>query len=184
MWFERDEPDLVPDGFVCPHCGASPESLEKVLDILDVWFDSGVSWAAVLRDREKTGSVADLYLEGSDQHRGWFHTSLLASAGTQGHAPYRAVLTHGFVVDEKGHKYSKSSPKYEPLQRMLDQHGSEVLRLWVAMVDYRHDMVLAPELLKQASGAYRKVRNRPAPKMAAASSRRGSMRLKDGETIR
>ncbi|MCB1699208.1 MAG: class I tRNA ligase family protein, partial [Halioglobus sp.] len=143
VWFERAPADLVPDGFACPHCGAGPEGFEKVEDILDVWFDSGVSWAAVLRDKMGVGEVADLYLEGSDQHRGWFQHALLPAVATTGSAPFKAVLTHGFVVDEKGHKYSKSSPNFEPLKHMIDQHGAEIMRLWVAMVDYRNDMVLA-----------------------------------------
>ncbi len=159
VWFEEPAEALCPDGFTCDGCGATPDKFEKVKDILDVWFDSGVSWAAVVRDREGMGSVADLYLEGSDQHRGWFHTSLLAAVGTEDQAPYKTVLTHGFVVDREGHKYSKSSPNFEPLSKMLGVHGAEVLRLWVAMVDYRQDMALAPDLLKQASGAYRKIRN-------------------------
>lgn len=159
VWFAREAKDLVPEGFSCPHCGASPDQFEKVRDILDVWFDSGVSWAAVMRDREGMEGQVDLYLEGSDQHRGWFHTSLLTGVGMTGKAPYKSVLTHGFVVDENGHKYSKSSPKFEPLETMLNQYGAEILRLWVAMVDYRNDMTLAKGLLKQTSGAYRKIRN-------------------------
>ena len=159
VWFEATNEELVPEGYRCPHCSAESNKFEKVVDILDVWFDSGVSWAAVLRDREKLSSVADLYLEGSDQHRGWFHTSLLVGIGSMGKSPYKAVLTHGFVVDSKGHKYSKSSPKYKPLSNMLQVNGAEVLRLWVAAVDYRNDMVLTPQLLKQVGGSYRKIRN-------------------------
>jgi len=159
VWFERDAAGLVPEGFGCPHCGAAAQKFEKVEDILDVWFDSGASWAAVLRDREGLSPVADLYLEGSDQHRGWFHTSLLVGIGTMGQAPYKTVLTHGFVVDDKGLKYSKSSPRFEPLSKMLENNGAEVLRLWVSMVDFLGDMTLSPDLLKQAGGAYRKVRN-------------------------
>ncbi len=159
VWYERENTQLVPDGYVCPSCGAPPERFEKVLDIVDVWFDSGVSWAAVMRDREQLGTVADLYLEGSDQHRGWFHTSLLTAMATQGEAPFRAVLTHGFVVDTNGHKYSKSSANYEPLDRILQTHGADVMRLWVSMVDYRQEIVLSPDLLRQAGDAYRKIRN-------------------------
>jgi isoleucyl-tRNA synthetase len=159
VWFQQDPASLAAPAAGCPSCGASPDRWEKVQDILDVWFDSGVSWAAVLQDREGIEGPADLYLEGSDQHRGWFHTSLLAAIGTRGDAPYRAVLTHGFVVDDQGRKYAKSSPRYEPLARMLENHGADVLRLWVSMVDYRGDMVLAPDLLKQAGGTYRKIRN-------------------------
>jgi len=159
VWWTHAPQDLVPDGYACPHCGAAADGFQKVDDILDVWFDSGVSWAAVMRDREGQGGQADLYLEGSDQHRGWFHTSLLTSVATQGHAPYKTVLTHGFVVDDKGAKYSKSSPNFEPLSKMLDVYGADILRLWVAMVDYRSDMTLSPANLKQAAGAYRKIRN-------------------------
>lgn len=159
VWFSMDTKDLVPEGYTCPHCNAPPEQLERVKDILDVWFDSGVSWAAVMRDRQGLSGVADLYLEGSDQHRGWFHTSLITSVAATNHAPYKTVLTHGFVVDDKGHKYSKSSPNFEPLERVIEQHGAEVLRLWVAAVDYRQDIVLAPTVLRQVSDVYRKVRN-------------------------
>lgn len=159
IWFSLPTEALVPEGYTCPHCNAPPSELERVKDILDVWFDSGVSWAAVMRDRFGLDGVADLYLEGSDQHRGWFHTSLIASVANAGRAPYRTVLTHGFVVDDKGHKYSKSSPNFEPLDRVIEQHGAEVLRLWVAAVDYRNDIVLAPTVIKQVSDVYRKVRN-------------------------
>ena len=159
VWFSLETKDLVPEGYTCPHCDAAPDQLERVKDILDVWFDSGVSWAAVMRDRQGLDGVADLYLEGSDQHRGWFHTSLITSVATAGHAPYKTVLTHGFVVDDKGKKYSKSSPNFEPLERVIEQHGAEVLRLWVAAVDYRQDIVLAPTVLRQVSDVYRKVRN-------------------------
>ena len=159
VWFERSPAELVPAGFTCPHCSAAPDAFEKVEDILDVWFDSGVSWAAVLRDREGITEQADLYLEGSDQHRGWFHTSLLTSVGLDDRAPFKSVLTHGFVVDQSGRKYSKSSPNYEPLERILDVMGADVLRLWVASVDYRNDVVLTPSLLQQVGESYRKIRN-------------------------
>lgn len=159
IWFSLETKDLVPEGYTCPHCQAPPEQLERVKDILDVWFDSGVSWAAVLRDRLGLEGVADVYLEGSDQHRGWFHTSLITSVATANRAPYKTVLTHGFVVDDKGHKYSKSSPNFEPLDRVIEQYGAEVLRLWAAAVDYRNDIVLAPTVLRQVSDVYRKVRN-------------------------
>jgi isoleucyl-tRNA synthetase len=159
VWLEQPVEAFLPEGAVCPHCGGPSSRFEKGQDTLDVWFDSGVSWAAVVRDRLGGEGMIDLYLEGSDQHRGWFHTSLLTSVAAQGDAPYRAVLTHGFIVDEKGHKYAKSSPNFEPLSRMLDQHGSEVFRLWVAMTDYRTDVTLSNDSLKQAAGAYRKIRN-------------------------
>jgi isoleucyl-tRNA synthetase len=158
-WYTSEIDDIVPDDLDCPECGAGPDKFLKVRDILDVWFDSGVSWAAVLRDREGLDGVADLYLEGSDQHRGWFHTSLLTSVATTGHAPYKTVLTHGFVIDENGHKYSKSSKNFEPLDKMVDQYGAELIRLWVATVDYRGDVGLAKKLLKQVADSYRKIRN-------------------------
>ena len=159
QWFKREPAALAPADVTCPNCGASPDAWEKGQDVLDVWFDSGVSWAAVLRDREGYDQPADLYLEGSDQHRGWFHTSLLTAQASADRAPYRAVLTHGFVVDESGRKYAKSSPNYEPLEKLLETVGADVLRLWVASVDYRGDVVLAPKVLAQAGEAYRKVRN-------------------------
>ena len=159
VWFDREPVDLVPKGYVCPNCGAGPEALEKERDILDVWFDSGTSWAAVLEDQLDWGGVADLYLEGSDQHRGWFQSSLLCGVGTRGRSPYRTCLTHGFVNDEHGHKYSKSSPNFEPVDKQINTHGAEVLRWWVAAVDYRGDIAMGPEILKRVSDAYRKVRN-------------------------
>lgn len=159
VWFERSVEELVPAGFVCPKCGAAASQLEKVEDIVDVWFDSGVSWAAVLRDKLGLGEVAHLYLEGSDQHRGWFHTSLLTGVANSGRAPFDTVLTHGFIVDENGMKYSKSNPKYEPLTKLLQVYGADILRVWVAMVDYRADIVLAPGVIEQAGNTYRKIRN-------------------------
>jgi len=159
VWFSSEIKDLVPQGFTCPHCDAAPEKFTRVEDILDVWFDSGVSWAAVVRDRMGIEDPIDLYLEGSDQHRGWFHTALLTSIATADRAPYKAVLTHGFVVDKNGHKYSKSSPNFEALDRVIEQHGAEVMRLWVAAVDYRTDSVFDQDVLRQVSDVYRKVRN-------------------------
>ena len=159
VWFDRAAQDLLPDGTTCPHCGASAERFEKDRDILDVWFDSGTSWAAVLEDQLGWGNVADLYLEGSDQHRGWFQSSLLCGVGTRGDSPYRTCLTHGFVNDEHGHKYSKSSPNFEAVETMVNKYGAEVLRWWVAAVDYRGDITMSPEIVKRVSDAYRKVRN-------------------------
>lgn len=158
-WFAHPAEELVPAGFRCPHCDAEPGAFEKAQDILDVWFDSGVSWAAVLRDQEGLEGVADLYLEGSDQHRGWFHTSLLTSVAITGHAPYKTVLTHGFLVDDKGRKFSKSNPNFKPLSKAVNQYGAEILRMWVAAVDYRQDIVFSDGVLKQVSDSYRKVRN-------------------------
>ncbi len=158
VWFAREPADLVPAGTTCK-CGAGPDSFEKETDILDVWFDSGTSWSAVLEAMLDWGTVADLYLEGSDQHRGWFQSSIMCGVGTRGHSPYKTCLTHGFVMDESGRKYSKSSKNYEPPQRMIDQMGAEILRLWVSAVDYRGDITLSKEILKRVTDAYRKIRN-------------------------
>jgi isoleucyl-tRNA synthetase len=133
--------------------------LKKETDILDVWFDSGVSYAAVCEQRDELDAPADLYLEGSDQHRGWFHSALLTSVGTRGTAPYKGVLTHGYVVDGKGKKMSKSVGNVVAPQEVIDKYGAEILRLWVASEDYRDDIKVSDEILKQVSDAYRKIRN-------------------------
>jgi len=127
IWFEKTESEIVPSEYKCPKCGS--QEFIKETDILDVWFDSGVSHAAVLEADERLSSPADLYLEGSDQHRGWFQSSLLTSVGTRGKAPYRAVLTHGFVVDGQGKKMSKSLGNVVAPQEITKKHGSEILRL-------------------------------------------------------
>ncbi|HOS78548.1 MAG TPA: class I tRNA ligase family protein, partial [Syntrophales bacterium] len=124
-----------------------------------VWFDSGVSHAAVLETRQRHRSPADLYLEGSDQHRGWFHSSLLESVGTRGQAPYRSVLTHGFVVDGDGKKMSKSVGNVVDPQEIIDRYGAEILRLWVAAEDYTADIRISEEILKRLVEAYRRIRN-------------------------
>ncbi|MCG6883528.1 MAG: class I tRNA ligase family protein, partial [Silicimonas sp.] len=133
----------------------------QVFDILDVWFDSGSTHAFVLRDREdgSEDGIADLYLEGTDQHRGWFHSSLLQSVGTTGHAPYRGVLTHGFTLDEKGEKMSKSLGNTIVPDEVVKQYGADILRLWVAQVDYTHDHRIGPEILKGVADSYRRLRN-------------------------
>ncbi len=159
IWFGADAKDLVPDGYTCPHCDASTEHFEKEQDILDVWFDSGTSWSAVLEDKLGWGGVADLYLEGSDQHRGWFQSSLMCSIGTRDQSPYKTCLTHGFVMDPSGKKYSKSSKNFESPDRMINQGGAELLRLWVSAVDYRNDITLSKEIMKRVTDAYRKIRN-------------------------
>ncbi|NOZ02038.1 MAG: isoleucine--tRNA ligase, partial [Deltaproteobacteria bacterium] len=156
-WFDRDLADLTPDGFSCPKCGGT--SFDKVRDILDVWFDSGTSYAAVMEKRYGYKRPVDLYLEGSDQHRGWFQSSLLASVGTRGQAPYRAVLTHGFVVDGNGRKLSKSLGNFIPPDRLLRRYGAELMRLWTAAQDYRDDIRLSDEILKRLVDSYRKMRN-------------------------
>ncbi len=157
VWFERPVDELVPEGTSCESCEAT--SFTKETDILDVWFDSGISWKAVVEDKMGAGDVADLYLEGSDQHRGWFQSSLLTGVLSRDHAPYETCLTHGFVTDEQGHKYSKSSQNFEPPEQMLSEYGAEILRLWVASVDYSGDVALSDEILDRIADSYRKIRN-------------------------
>ncbi len=157
VWFEKEAAELVPAGTVCPSCGSS--EFVKETDILDVWFDSGVSHAAVLENRDYLNTPAELYLEGSDQHRGWFHSSLLASVGTRGVAPYKAVLTHGFVVDGQGKKMSKSTGNVVAPEEVIKKFGAEILRLWVAAQDYRDDIRISQEILQRISDAYRRIRN-------------------------
>jgi isoleucyl-tRNA synthetase len=156
FWFVEPAATLLPAGTRCA-CGAA--DFRKETDILDVWFDSGISWAAVLDPDPALGFPADLYLEGSDQHRGWFHSSLLTAVGTRGQAPYRGVLTHGFVVDGEGRKMSKSLGNVIAPQEVMDRYGAEILRLWVAAEDYRDDVRLSPDILKQLAEAYRRFRN-------------------------
>ena len=157
VWFEREPRDLMPAGTVCPHCHGS--SFSKETNILDVWFDSGVSHAAVLERLPHLKSPADLYLEGSDQHRGWFHSSLLESMGTRGKAPYKSVLTHGFVVDGEGKKMSKSVGNVIDSHEIIEKYGAEILRLWVAAEDYTEDIRISEEILKRLVEAYRRIRN-------------------------
>ena len=145
----------MPKGTVCPKCDGS--AFEKERDILDVWFESGVSYAAVLKGRKWW--PADLYLEGSDQHRGWFHSALLAGVVTDHRAPYKAVLTHGFVLDGQGKKMSKSAGNVVAPQDVIKQSGAEILRLWVSAQDYREDLRISPEILTHLIEAYRKIRN-------------------------
>ncbi len=156
-WFGLTALDLLGEGARCVRCGN--DSFIKEEDILDVWFDSGVSYAAVLEDREGLRTPADLYLEGSDQHRGWFHSSLLASVGTRGVPPYRGVLTHGFVVDGQGKKMSKSLGNVIAPAEIIKEHGAEILRLWVSAEDYRDDIKISNEILRHLTDAYRKIRN-------------------------
>jgi isoleucyl-tRNA synthetase len=156
-WFRHGMEDFLEPGTVCAQCGSARFVKEE--DILDVWFDSGVSHAAVCETREELRSPADLYLEGSDQHRGWFQSSLLTSVGTRGRAPFKGVLTHGYVVDGKGKKMSKSIGNVVAPQEVIDKFGAEILRLWVASEDYRDDVKVSDEILKQVADAYRKIRN-------------------------
>jgi len=156
-WYEREAKDLLPEGFACPGCGGGEFDKEK--DILDVWFDSGSSHAAVLGRRPDLAWPADVYLEGSDQHRGWFHSSLLIGVATRGGAPYRQVITHGFTVDAAGKKISKSLGNDVDTAKLIATYGAEVLRMWTIMVDYREDMRFSDEMVKRVAEAYRKVRN-------------------------
>jgi isoleucyl-tRNA synthetase len=156
FWFADPVSRLLPAGARCD-CGGA--EFAKETDILDVWFDSGVSWAAVLEPDAALKFPADMYLEGSDQHRGWFHSSLLTAAGTRGTAPYQRVLTHGFVVDGEGRKMSKSLGNVIAPQEVMDRYGAEILRLWVAAEDYRDDLRLSEDILKQLAEAYRRFRN-------------------------
>jgi len=157
VWFIKTAAELLPAGTACAKCGKT--DFAKEMDILDVWFDSGVSQAAVLKQRKELSWPADLYLEGSDQHRGWFQSSLLASVGTTGKAPYGTVLTHGFTVDGQGKKMSKSAGTGVAPQEIIDQYGAEVLRLWVSAADYRDDLRISKEILTQLAEAYRRIRN-------------------------
>ena len=157
IWFEEEADQLLPKGTQCPQCGGKVFS--KEMDILDVWFDSGVSYAAVLESRENLEFPASLYLEGSDQHRGWFHSSLLTSVGTRNRAPYLSVLTHGFVVDGEGKKMSKSAGNVIAPDEVISKLGADVLRLWVAAEDYKDDIKISNEILKRLADAYFRVRN-------------------------
>jgi len=156
-WYDRPASDFVPAGQRCAKCGGT--TFERERDILDVWFDSGSSHLAVIDKRPELGWPADLYLEGTDQHRGWFQSSLLVGVGTRGKPPYRAVLTHGFIVDEQGLKMSKSRGNVVPPQTTIKESGADVLRLWVAMVDYREEMRLGKQSISRVVEAYRKIRN-------------------------
>ncbi len=156
-WFRRDVGEFLPPGTLCPKCGS--KKIRKEIDILDVWFDSGVSHAAVLEARDELSSPASMYLEGSDQHRGWFQSSLLTSVATRHKAPYRSVLTHGFVVDGEGKKMSKSVGNVILSKDVIKKYGAEVLRLWVSAEDYQEDIKISDEILQRLTEAYRKIRN-------------------------
>jgi isoleucyl-tRNA synthetase len=157
IWFDAQTSLLLPEGTKCPKCHA--DAFEREKDILDVWFDSGVSHTAVLESRDNLTWPADMYLEGSDQHRGWFHSALLTAAGCRGRAPYQIVLTHGFVVDGKGEKMSKSKGNVIAPGEIIDRYGVEILRLWVAASDYKDDIRISEKILNQLSDAYRRIRN-------------------------
>lgn len=157
VWWQRDAKDLLPAGYTHP---SSPNGLfEKETDIMDVWFDSGSSWNGVMNARENLSYPADLYLEGSDQYRGWFNSSLITSVAVNGHAPYKAVLSQGFVLDGKGEKMSKSLGNTILPSDVEKQFGAEILRLWVTSVDSSNDVRISMDILKQTSEIYRKIRN-------------------------
>ncbi|HGI4224986.1 TPA: isoleucine--tRNA ligase [Streptococcus agalactiae] len=157
VWWQRDAKDLLPVGYTHP---GSPNGLfEKETDIMDVWFDSGSSWNGVMNARENLSYPADLYLEGSDQYRGWFNSSLITSVAVNGHAPYKAVLSQGFVLDGKGEKMSKSLGNTILPSDVEKQFGAEILRLWVTSVDSSNDVRISMDILKQTSETYRKIRN-------------------------
>lgn len=158
-WVKYSAEELLPDGYVCPKCGKKHFKKEK--DIMDVWFDSGVSWRAVVEKRsEELGHTpVDMYLEGSDQHRGWFQSSLLTSIATQGKAPYKQVLTHGFVFGEDGRKMSKSLGNYIRPDDIIKNYGADILRLWAASVDYRNDIKIGNNIVGQLTEIFKKTRN-------------------------
>lgn len=157
VWFAKDVAAFLPEDTTCPNCNGT--NFEKETDILDVWFDSGSTHACVLEQREELSSPADLYLEGSDQHRGWFQSSLLESVGTRGVAPFKGVLTHGFVVDKNGNKMSKSKGNVIAPQKIIQQMGADILRLWIASADYSADIRISDEIVKQLAESYRRIRN-------------------------
>src|SRR3954454_4739155 len=156
-WYERPIEEFLPKGLACPSCGGT--EFERERDILDVWFDSGSSHEAVLPFRDELTWPADMYLEGSDQHRGWFQSSLLVGLGTRGKAPFRAVVTHGFIVAEDGRKMSKSLGNSIEPQDIIKDSGAEIIRLWVSMVDYREEVRVSKQILARVVEAYRKIRN-------------------------
>ncbi len=156
-WFEKDASEILPEGIKCPECGC--DKFEKEKDIMDVWFDSGSSHTAVVKRRGYLKFPADLYLEGNDQYRGWFQSSLLTSVATEGVAPYKTVLTHGMILDMERRKMSKSLGNGISPQEVIEQYGADVLRLWVASCDYQTDVNISREILKQTSESYRKIRN-------------------------
>ena len=156
-WYERPTEEFIPDGLTCAKCGGT--SFEREMNILDVWFDSGSSNLAVLSHNPELTWPADVYLEGSDQHRGWFQSSLLVGLGTRGRPPFKQVVTNGFVVDDKGKKMSKSLGNSMEPGDIIKQSGADILRLWVATGDYTQDIRISNEILTRASEAYRKLRN-------------------------
>jgi len=156
-WFSLEINNFLPEGFVCPECQTT--EFTKEFDILDVWFESGASFFAVLKDNPDLNFPADMYLEGSDQHRGWFQVSLIPSVALESKAPFKTILTHGFVVDGEGRKMSKSLGNVIAPQQTIKQYGAEILRLWAAYSDYSEDVKISDNIVKQLVDIYRKVRN-------------------------
>jgi isoleucyl-tRNA synthetase len=157
IWFIKKANDLLPPGYTCEHCGG--RQFSKETDTMDVWFDSGSSHMGVLETYPELRWPADMYLEGSDQHRGWFNSSLSTAVAVRGTAPYRQVLTHGFVVDEQGRKMSKSLGNVVDPLKMINELGADILRLWIASADYRTDVSVSENIIRQSAEAYRKIRN-------------------------
>jgi len=156
-WFRDSAKEILGDACRCPACGSG--DLKQDHDILDIWFESGSSWLGATRDRAGQEAPVELYLEGSDQHRGWFQTSLLVGVAATDKAPFKTVLTHGFVVDENGYKMSKSAGNAVNVQDEVQKLGADVLRLWVSSVDYQYDIRTSNKLVEQLQDAYRKIRN-------------------------
>ena len=157
IWFDKEPRDLLPEGFVCPKCGKAHFSKET--DIMDVWFDSGSTWAAVAAERPYLKYPADLYLEGGDQYRGWFQSSMLTSIAVNGVAPYHQIATHGWTVDGEGKAMHKSLGNAVSPDEVIKEYGADMLRLWVASADYTQDMRISKDIMKQLSQAYLKIRN-------------------------
>ena len=157
VWFDREAADLLPQGFVCPKCGKA--HFTKETDIMDVWFDSGSTWAAVAAERPYLKYPADLYLEGGDQYRGWFQSSMLTSIAVNGVAPYNQIATHGWTVDGEGKAMHKSLGNAVSPDEVIKDYGADMLRLWVASADYTQDMRISKDIMKQLSQAYLKIRN-------------------------
>jgi isoleucyl-tRNA synthetase len=157
VWFDRSPAELLPPGEKCAHCGGA--ELEKETDILDGWFDSGSSFAGVMEERPDLPDTADMYLEGSDQHRGWFHSSLLIAVGNRSRPPYREVLTHGYVVDQDARKMSKSLGNTLAPENVIRQYGADILRLWAAAENYQDDIRISAQILDMLAKAYFNYRN-------------------------
>jgi len=157
VWYEKEAAEILPEGFVCPHCGG--KTFTKETDTLDGWFDSGSTHAGVLDKFEGLAFPADIYLEGGDQYRGWFQSSMLTSIAAKGVAPYRQIITHGWTVDGEGKAMHKSLGNVVAPEEIIKDYGADILRLWVASTDYRNDMRMSKEILKQLSDIYLKIRN-------------------------